>query len=101
MVEENGELPSSTPKYQDEPAKKSSSSNPRVQKVNQLLRQVYDMEVLEREIKRNNAMLTKRNKDLYNSFLEMRGMYILLKRRNLRYMKDKTRLYKMIKLLRL
>ena len=46
-------------------------------------------------------MLTKRNKELHNSFLEMRGMHILLKRRNLRYMKDNTRLYRMIRLLRL
>ena len=59
------------------------------------------MEVLKREIKKNNAMLTKRNKQLHNSFLDMRGMYILLKIRNLRYMKDNTRLYRMIKLLRL
>ena len=80
---------------------KDSSSNSKEQKVNQLLRQVYELEVLEREIKRNNAMLTKRNKKLHNSFLEMRGMYIMLKRRNLRYMKDNTRLYRMIRLLRL
>ena len=66
-----------------------------------MLRQVYELEVLEREIKRNNAMLTKRNMELHNSVLEMRGLYVLLKRRNLRYMFDNTRLYKMIRLLRL
>ena len=66
-----------------------------------MLRQVYEMEILERQIKKNNGILTKRNKQLNNSFLEMRGRYILLKRRNLRYMKDNTRLYKMIRLLRL
>ena len=59
------------------------------------------MEILEREIKKNNAILTKRNKQLHNSFLEMRGRYILLKRINLIYMKDNTRLYRMIKILRL
>ena len=46
-------------------------------------------------------MLTKRNKELHNSVLEMRGMYLMLKRRNLRYMQDNTRLYRMIKLMRL
>ena len=56
---------------------------------------------MDREIKRNNAMLTKRNKELHNSILEMRGMYVMLKRRNIRYMKDNTRLYRMISLLRL
>ena len=54
-----------------------------------------------KEIKKYNAILTKRNKQLHNYFLEMRGMYILLKIRNLRYMKDNTRMYKMSRLLRL
>ena len=66
-----------------------------------MLRQVYELEVLEREIKRNNAMLTKRNKELHNSVLEMRGVYVMLKRRNIRYLQDNTRLYRMIRLLRL
>ena len=66
-----------------------------------MLRQVYELKVLEREIKRNNAMLTKRNKELHNSVLEIRGIYVLLKIMNLRYMKENTRLYRMIKLLRL
>ena len=46
-------------------------------------------------------MLTKRNKELHNSVLKMRGMYALLKRRNLRYMKENTRMYTMINILRL
>ena len=45
--------------------------------------------------------MTKRNKKLHNSFLEMRGRYILLKRRNLRFMKDNKRLYRIIRLQRL
>ena len=59
------------------------------------------MEILKREIKKNNEILTKRNKQLHNSFLEMKGRYILLKRRNMRFMKDNTRLYRMIRLQRL
>ena len=47
----------------------------------------------------NNDILTKRNKQLQNYVLEMRGMYVLLKRINLRYMKDNTRLYRMIRIL--
>ena len=62
------------------------------------MRQVYEMDILEREIKKNNEILTKRNKQLHNSFLEMRGRYIFLKRRNLRFMKYNTRLYRMISL---
>ena len=62
---------------------------------------MYEIEILVKEIKRNNEILTKRNKQLHNSVLEMRGMYILLKRRNLRYMKDNTRMYRMIRFQRL
>ena len=46
-------------------------------------------------------MLSKRNKQLHNSFLEMRERCIFLKGINLRYMKDNTRLYIMIRLQRL
>ena len=51
---------------------KYSSSKPRSQRVNQLLRQVYELEFLEREIKRTNAVLTKKNTQLNNSLLEMK-----------------------------
>ena len=55
------------------------------QRVNKLLEEIQELEFLDREIKRNNDILTKRNKQLHNSILEMRGMYVLLKRRNIRY----------------
>ena len=79
----------------------TSSSKPRSQRINQLLGQIYELEVLDREIKRNNARLTKKNTELHNSILEMRGMYVLLKRRNLRLMKDNSRLYRMVRMSRL
>ena len=63
-----------------------------------MLRQVYEMEILEREIKRNNATLTRRNKLLHNSYLEMRERYIFLKRLNKRHLKDNIRLYRMIRI---
>ena len=59
------------------------------------------MEILEREIKKNNATLTRRNKLLHNSYLEMRERYVFLKRLNKRYLKDNLRLYIMIRLQRL
>ena len=59
------------------------------------------MEILEREIKKNNYTLTRRNKLLHNSYLEMRERYVFLKRLNKRYLKDKTSLYRMIRLQRL
>ena len=56
------------------------------------------MEVLVREVKRNNATLTSRNKMLHKYYLEKRERYIFLKRLNTRYLKDNTRLYRMINL---
>ena len=56
------------------------------------------MDILEREIMKNNATLTRRNKLLHNSYLEMRERYVFLKRINKRYLKDNTRLYRMIRL---
>ena len=59
------------------------------------------MEVLERELKRNNETLIRRNKLLHKSYLEQREIYIFLKRMNTRYLKDNTRLYRMVRLQRL
>ena len=59
------------------------------------------MEVLERELKRNNKTLTKRNKLLHKSNLEQRERYIFLKRLNKRYLRDNTGLYRMDRLQRL
>ena len=95
-------FPSPTPREgQEEPMAETSSSKPKSQRINQLLGKIHELEVLEREIKITNAILTKKNTQLHNSLLEMKGMYFLLQKRNLRFMKDNTRLYKMIRLLRL
>ena len=59
------------------------------------------MEILDKEVKRNNAVLTNNNDKLHKSLLEMRGMYVLLKRRNIRLMRDNNKLYRMIRLMRL
>ena len=59
------------------------------------------MEVLEREIKKNNAALTSRNKLLHKYYLEQRERHILLKKFNTRYLNDNTILYRMIRLQRL
>ena len=78
VVVEHEEFPSSTPREgQDEPMAKASSRKPRSLRINQLLGKIYELEVLERETKRTNARLTKKNTELHNSLLEMRGMYIL------------------------
>ena len=59
------------------------------------------MEVLERELKRNNETLTRRNKLLHKSYLEQRERYIFFKRLNTRYLKNNTRLLRMVRLQRM
>ena len=96
------EFPSPTPREgQEEPMAETSSRKPRFHRINQLLGQIHEMEILERDIKITNAILTKKNTQLHNSLLEMKGMYFLLQKRNLRFMKDNSRLYRMIRLMRL
>jgi len=62
---------------------------------------VYELEVLEREIKRSNERLTKRNTELYDSLQELTKKYTKLEERNLRLMKDNTKLYRKIRLSKL
>ena len=59
------------------------------------------MEVLERELKRNNETLTRRNKVLHKSYLEQGERCIFLKRMNSRYLKENIRLLRMVRLQRL
>ena len=56
------------------------------------------MEVLERELKRNNETLTRRSKLMHKSYLEQREKYIFLKRMNKIYLRDNTRLYRMVRI---
>ena len=82
------DIPSPTPKVdQGELVVEASSSKPRSQKINQLLRQVYELEVLEREIKNTNGRLTKRNVELYDSLQEIKRKYTKMEERSLRLMK--------------
>ena len=79
----------------------NSLRKPRSQRINHLLVQIHELEIIYREIKRNNARLTKKNTELHNSILEIRGTYVPLKGRNLRLMKVNSRLYRMVKMSRL
>jgi len=54
-------LPSPTPKEEQELQEdEASTSKPQLSKINQLLRQVYDLELLDREVKASNQTLTER-----------------------------------------
>ena len=56
---------------------------------------------MEREIKRTNGRLTKRNAELYDSLQEIKGKYTKLEESNLRLRKEKIRLYRKIRLSKL
>ena len=100
VVAEYEDFSSPTPREgHEETLVETSSSKPRCQRVNQVLEKIHELEVLEREIKRNNAVSTKRNKELHNFVLEMREMYVMLKRRNIIFMQENIKLYRMIRLL--
>ena len=62
---------------------------------------MYELEVLEREIKRTNGILTKRNAELYDSLQELKRKYTKLEESNLSLMKDNTKLYRKIRLSKL
>ena len=68
----------------------ASSSKPRSHKINQLLRQVYELEVLGREVKITNERLTRRNVELYDSLQEIKRKNTKLEKSNLRLRKEKV-----------
>ena len=53
---------------------------------------------MEREIKRTNGRLTKRNAELYDSLPEMKMKYARQEESNLKLRKENTRLYRKIRL---
>ena len=79
----------------------ASSIKPRSHKINQLLRQVYELEFLGREFKRTNERLTRRNVELYDSLQEIKRKNTKLEESNLRLRKEKVRLCRKIKLSKL
>ena len=66
-----------------------------------MLGQVYGLEVLEREIKRTNGRLTKRNAELYDSLQEIKTKNTKLEESNLKLRKEKVRLCTKIRLTKL
>ena len=86
------------------PRDEASSSKPkasRIQKINKLLRQVYEMGVLERVIKERNATLTERNVELYDFSYKIAKFCVKLKKRNKKLKKDNTKLFRKVKELKI
>lgn len=104
VAAEYEDLPSPTPKEDQGQVAETSSSKPkqsRSQKINQLLTKVYELEVVEKEIKKKNEELTERNVELYDYCEDLLEKYDKIKERNKMLMKDNTKLYIKVRLLRL
>ena len=69
--------------------KKSSS-----QKINQLLRKIYELEILEREIKRRNKNLVEINVEMFDSFHILAKMYVKLEKKNIKLIQANQKAYK-------
>jgi hypothetical protein len=97
-VTEHEDLLSQVPKGdQDQQVVEASTNKPKKsssQKINQLLRQVYELEILEREIKRRNKNLVERNVELYDSFHILAKMYVKLEKKNKKLIQANQKAYK-------
>jgi hypothetical protein len=81
-----------------------SSSKPkkaRSRKINKLLQQVYEMEVLERVIKKANADLTDRNAELFKTNQTLKEKHDRIKDRNRVLIRENMKLYRQLRILRL
>jgi hypothetical protein len=97
-VTKHEDLLSQVPKGdQDQQVVEASTSKPKKsssQKINQLLRQVYELEILEREIKRRNKNLVERNVELYDYFHILAKMYVKLEKKNKKLIQANQKAYK-------
>jgi hypothetical protein len=98
-------LPSPTPpEAHSPPVAKASSSKPkaaRSRKINKLLQQVYEMEVLERVIKKDNTDLTERNAELFKINQTLKEKHDKIKDRNRVLIRENMKLYRQLRILRL
>jgi hypothetical protein len=83
---------------------KASSSKPkaaRSRKINKLLQQVYEMEVLERVIKKSNTDLIERNVELFTINQTLKEKHDKIKDRNRVLIRENMKLYRQLRIMRL
>jgi hypothetical protein len=86
------------------PKAEASSSKPqrgKTRKINKLLREIYEMEVLERVIKRANADLTQRVAELIKEQEILEQKHNSIKERNRELIRENMKLYRQLRELRL
>jgi hypothetical protein len=105
VADDCSNLPSPTPpEAHSPPLAKASSSKPkasRARKINKLLQQVYEMEVLERVIKKDNTDFTERNAELFKINQNLKEKHDKIKDRNMVFIRENMKLYRQLRILRL
>jgi hypothetical protein len=96
--------PSKPSETHRQPKAEASSSRPqkgKTKKINKLLREIYEMEVLERVIKKANTDLTERNAELFKENETLKEKHDSIKGRNRELIRENMKLYRQLRVLRL
>ena len=105
MEEQYVDLPTPTPPEEQELTEakqpENTPSTSQSSKVNQLLRELYNLKHAEKQVNLKNAELIKRNVNLYDRNQEVKQKYEKTLERNKMLMKDNVSLYRKIRILRL
>jgi hypothetical protein len=84
-----------------EEASSTKPKSSRAQKINKILQQVYEMEVLERVIKKYNTDLTGINAELFKINQTLKENHDKIKYRNMVLIRENMKLYGQLRILRL
>jgi len=96
--------PSMPSEIHRQPKVEASSSKPqkgKTRKINKLLREIYEMEVLERVIKKANIELTEKVADLFKENETLKEKHNSIKGRNRELIRENMKLYRQLRVLRL
>jgi hypothetical protein len=93
--------PSETHRQSEAEASSSRPKKGKTKKINMLLREIYEMEVLERVIKKANTDLTERNAELFKENQTLKEKHDTIKDRNRELIRENMKLYRQIRILRL
>ena len=96
--------PSKPSETHRQPKVEASSRRPqkgKTKKINKLLREIYEMEVLERVIKKANTDLTERNDELFKENQTLKEKHDTIKGRNRELIRENMKLYRQLRILRL
>ena len=96
--------PTMPPETHRQPKAEASSSKcqkGKTRKINKLLREIYEMEVLERVIKKENADLTEKVAELFKENETLKEKHNSIKGRNRELIRENMKLYRQLRVIRL